>query len=113
MSDHMAITNTYTHKKKDIPNNHTSIKAFRTFYGDNVALCISALKNTDWSSLLNEPDLDSTFQVFLENILRIFEFSFPQKTKTCHCSNKNKKWFSNELKAHRDTKSERQPYMND
>ena len=47
MSDHMAITNTYTHKKKDIPNNHTSIEAYGTFCCDNVALCIATLKNTD------------------------------------------------------------------
>lgn len=105
MSDHMAVTNSYKFCIKKNSSNHsnyTNLIEYRPITSNNINLCINALKNTDWSALFFNLDTDNTFNKFLETFLDIFEQHFPVKTKTCHNRNKNKSWFNNELKHHRD-----------
>nr|CAI5831929.1 unnamed protein product [Callosobruchus analis] len=102
MSDHMAISNKCKFNSRTTKNNITIISPFRPICEDNIAACVEYLKHIDWNGILTGDDVNILFNIFLEKLLLVLEECFPNKTKTVHVNNKNKKWFNKELKSYRD-----------
>ena len=103
MSDHMALVNEFCCKINKLNDKKTTIIKYRPFNELNISNCNEALKDIDWDLLLDHRDLDTVFDVFLEQFFSVFNFFLPKKTKTTLITNRDKKWFNSDLKKQRDT----------
>jgi hypothetical protein len=75
----------------------TKIK-YRQFFENNISNLKNQLKNTEWSELINDGDVDKNFDNFNKKLTELYNKCLPIKYKSIPRRNDIAPWFNNEIR---------------
>lgn len=101
LSDHDGIK-TKLFLQPKLTFTKTEIVTFRPTSTTKIQDCVAQLNKIKWNEELSHLDVVTMFITFQTTFLNVLNTNIPEKTKTRHITNKNKEWYTNELKEIRE-----------